>query len=247
MPLDRSTVAVHAGRGPRTTGAPLNAPLVLASSFHGSGYAREEGAPSWEALEQAIGALEGGSSVAFASGTAAAAAILETLPAGARVVGAGRGLRVDAQPAGRARGDRADRAADGRHDRHRGDARGERGRRPAVAGDAEQSAAGGRRARPAVRRGDARRGRLDVRDAAAAAPARARRGVVAAERDEVHRRAFGPAARASISTRDGALLERLRHARAQFGATPGALEAFLALRGLRTLPVRLERRAARPR
>jgi cystathionine gamma-synthase len=32
----------------------------------------------------------------------------------------------------------------------------------------------------------------------------------------------------------------LRHARAQVGATPGALETFLALRGLRTLPVRLE-------
>src|SRR6478736_4497774 len=75
MPLDRSTVAIHAGRGPRTTGAPLNAPLVLASSFHGSGYTREEGGPS----------------VAFASGTAAAAAILETLPTGARVVGPAAG------------------------------------------------------------------------------------------------------------------------------------------------------------
>ena len=39
----------------------------------------------------------------------------------------------------------------------------------------------------------------------------------------------------------------LRHARAQFGATPGALEAFLALRGLRTLPVRLELLAGAPR
>jgi cystathionine gamma-synthase len=34
--------------------------------------------------------------------------------------------------------------------------------------------------------------------------------------------------------------DALRHARAQAGATPGALEAFLALRGLRTLPMRLE-------
>ena len=33
----------------------------------------------------------------------------------------------------------------------------------------------------------------------------------------------------------------LRHARASLGATPGGLEAFLALRGLRTLAVRLER------
>ena len=33
----------------------------------------------------------------------------------------------------------------------------------------------------------------------------------------------------------------LRHARASLGATPGGLEAFLALRGLRTMAVRLER------
>ena len=42
------------------------------------------------------------------------------------------------------------------------------------------------------------------------------------------------------TTRDPARLDRLRQTRAQLGATPGALEAFLALRGLRTLPVRLE-------
>ena len=87
MRVDRSTLAIHAGRGPRAVGAPLNAPLVLASSFHGGAYAREEGAPTWEAFEEAVGALEGGHAVAFASGTAAAAAILETLPFGARVVG----------------------------------------------------------------------------------------------------------------------------------------------------------------
>jgi cystathionine gamma-synthase len=35
--------------------------------------------------------------------------------------------------------------------------------------------------------------------------------------------------------RDQALAERLRHRRGLSGATPGALKAFLALRGLRTL------------
>ena len=40
-----------------------------------------------------------------------------------------------------------------------------------------------------------------------------------------------------ISTSDPSAL---RHIRAQMGATPGVMEAFLALRGLRTLPVRLE-------
>ena len=48
-------------------------------------------------------------------------------------------------------------------------------------------------------------------------------------------------------TADDAVHERLVAARTFQGATPGALEAFLALRGLRTLPVRLaasERNAA---
>ena len=51
--MDRSTLAIHAGRGPRVRGGPLNPPLVLASSFHGGDYAREQGAPTWEAFEEA--------------------------------------------------------------------------------------------------------------------------------------------------------------------------------------------------
>jgi cystathionine gamma-synthase len=42
-------------------------------------------------------------------------------------------------------------------------------------------------------------------------------------------------------TRDTALADHLREGRRLLGTTPGALEAYLALRGLRTLPVRLER------
>jgi cystathionine gamma-synthase len=45
------------------------------------------------------------------------------------------------------------------------------------------------------------------------------------------------------ATRDPELLDALRTARSLGGATPGALEAFLALRGARTLPLRLERAA----
>ena len=41
------TLAIHAGRSPRTTGEPLNPPLVPASNFHESGYAREQGSPGW--------------------------------------------------------------------------------------------------------------------------------------------------------------------------------------------------------
>src|SRR5204862_8113356 len=42
-------------------------------------------------------------------------------------------------------------------------------------------------------------------------------------------------------TREQIFAERLRHRRGLSGATPGALEAFLALRGLRTLALRLDR------
>jgi cystathionine gamma-synthase len=45
-------------------------------------------------------------------------------------------------------------------------------------------------------------------------------------------------------TRDQALAEHLREGRRLLGTTPGALEVYLALRGLRTLPVRLERAQA---
>jgi cystathionine gamma-synthase len=45
-------------------------------------------------------------------------------------------------------------------------------------------------------------------------------------------------------TADGQELRRLRSARSLNGATPGMLECFLALRGARTLPLRLERAQA---
>ncbi len=48
-----------------------------------------DGNPTWEALEQAIGGLEGGQARVFASGMAAIAALLECLPVPGRVVVAG--------------------------------------------------------------------------------------------------------------------------------------------------------------
>ena len=83
--LRRATLAVHAGRGERAEGDPLNPPLVPAATFRAR-YARNEGTPGWEALEEAVGALEGGTAVAFASGMGAIAVVLEELPPGARIV-----------------------------------------------------------------------------------------------------------------------------------------------------------------
>jgi cystathionine gamma-synthase len=73
------TVAVVAGR-PSGEGDPLNEPIVLASNFRsGPEYARTHGNSTWEALETAIGALEGGDCIAYASGMAAASAIIFAL------------------------------------------------------------------------------------------------------------------------------------------------------------------------
>ncbi|MCS7038381.1 MAG: PLP-dependent transferase, partial [Caldilineales bacterium] len=73
---------VSAGRAAEP-GAPLNVPLVPASNFllgAGRSYARDDGTPTWEALEDIIGGLEAGKAVAFASGMAAIAAVFEQLP-----------------------------------------------------------------------------------------------------------------------------------------------------------------------
>ncbi len=78
---------VTAGRG-CAPGAPLNVPLVPASNFiigGGRDYARDDGTPTWEALEELIGGLESGQAVAFASGMAAIAAVFDQLPAGSTV------------------------------------------------------------------------------------------------------------------------------------------------------------------
>ncbi len=64
---------------------------MLSSTFHQGGelsYGRD-GNPTWSAFEAAIGALEGGTALAFASGLGAIAAIIETLPVPGRVIVAG--------------------------------------------------------------------------------------------------------------------------------------------------------------
>ena len=91
--LNAATIAVHAGRPPTEPDAPLNPPVVFASTYVGvdpagkgeRGYGRY-GNPTWSALEEAVGALEGGSALAYGSGMAAAHAGLELVPAGGVLV-----------------------------------------------------------------------------------------------------------------------------------------------------------------
>jgi len=82
------SLLVAAGRD-RRPGAPLNMPPVLASNFvlgTDRAYARDDGTPTWEALEEIVGVLEDGNSVAFASGMAGIAAVFDQLKGGARIV-----------------------------------------------------------------------------------------------------------------------------------------------------------------
>jgi len=84
----RETIVVTAGRPAPEPDAPLNTPIVPASSFHAGGpmeYAREA-APTSLALEEAIGALETGIATVYSSGMAAANAAMDLVPMGGTVV-----------------------------------------------------------------------------------------------------------------------------------------------------------------
>ncbi|MGA8893117.1 MAG: PLP-dependent transferase [Anaeromyxobacteraceae bacterium] len=83
-----SSLLVAAGRD-RSPGAPLNVPIVPASNFGLGGpraYSRDDGTPTWEALEEIVGALEEGRAVSFASGMAGIFAVFDQLRAGSRIV-----------------------------------------------------------------------------------------------------------------------------------------------------------------
>lgn len=86
--MDPSTRVVTGGRGPEVPGAPVNVAVPLTSTYRADGpvsYGRE-GNATWSALEEVVGDLEGGSALVFASGMAAIAAVVETVPSGSGVV-----------------------------------------------------------------------------------------------------------------------------------------------------------------
>jgi cystathionine gamma-synthase len=88
-----STRAVTAGRPPRAGDSPLNTPISLNSTFTAGGpigYGRY-GNDTWSATESAISALEGGRSLIFSSGMAAITAAFSILPWGARIVASHQG------------------------------------------------------------------------------------------------------------------------------------------------------------
>jgi cystathionine gamma-synthase len=237
---------VSAGRDSEP-GAPLNVPLVPASNFilgAGRAYSRDDGTPTWEALEKVVGGLESGKAVAFASGMAAIAAVFDQLPVGAVVV-----LPDDCYQgvAGLA------------------SAGADRGRW-SVQRLAVEDTAGWIRAcgvADLIWLESPSNPLLAVADLEAICAAPRKSGAIVAVDSTFatplnqQPLLFGASVSLQSATKfigghsdllagvattsDDALWHRLLHSRELTGATPGALEAFLAVRGARTLAIRLER------
>lgn len=239
------SLVVALGR-PQGFGAPMNVPLTLSSTYRLGGelgYGRD-GNAGWTALEDALGELEGGGAVAFASGMAAVAAVLETLPAGALVACsrvAYHGVRVlmsEREHGGRLRVLFVD----------------------AQDVDAVALACDGAALlwletpmNPLIELVDVAvlsaaahaKGAAVLVDSTFATPLRQRPLEQGADL-VLHSATKFIGGHADlllgvVVTRDARRRDELVHRRASDGATPGALEAFLALRGLRTLAVRLDR------
>lgn len=86
--LHPATLAVTAGRPPREPDQPLNVPITMASTYVATGdveYGRF-GNPSWSAFEEALGALEGGRALSFASGMAAVTTLLDLVGQGSSII-----------------------------------------------------------------------------------------------------------------------------------------------------------------
>ncbi|WP_457253390.1 trans-sulfuration enzyme family protein [Pedococcus sp. P5_B7] len=86
--LSPASRVVALGRQPRMPGAGVNAPLEFTSTYLADGpvnYARG-GNPTWTAFEEALGGLEGGDAQVFSSGMAAVSAALTLVPHGGAVV-----------------------------------------------------------------------------------------------------------------------------------------------------------------
>ncbi|MBA3995217.1 MAG: cystathionine gamma-synthase [Cyanobacteria bacterium DS2.3.42] len=237
---------VSAGRAPEP-GAPLNVPLVPASNFIlGSkrAYSRDDGTPTWEALEEVVGGLEGGKALAFASGMAAIAAVFDQLAAGTVVA-----LPDDCYQG--VAGLAAAGAEKGRWSVQR------------VAVDDTEGWIRACGVADLIWLESPSNPLLTVADLEAICAAPRKPGAILAVDNTfatpLNQQPLQFGATVSLqsatkfigghsdllagvaTTKDEALWQALKKSRELTGATPGTLEAFLAVRGARTLAIRLER------
>ena len=237
---------VSAGRD-RRPGSPLNVPPCPASNFvlgERRAYSRDDGTPGWEALEEIVGGLEGGSSVSFASGMAGIAAIFDQLSIGSVVAlpddcyQGVAGLSAVGQARGRWTVHRIDVADTARWIDMCGVADLiwlESPSNPLLAvADLDVICAAPRKP-----------GAILGVDNTFATPLNQRPLVLGADVAVQSVTKFigghSDLLGGVVTVRDANLLASLRQSRELAGATPGSLETFLAVRGVRTLAVRLER------
>ena len=247
--LRPETVVVSAGRPAAAPDAPVNVPVVLSSTFHAGGpvgYARTSN-PSWEAFEEVLGRLEGGRCLAFASGMGAVSAVLDLVPTGGVVVvsshsysGTAARLR-DLEAAGRVvvrlvqidDPDAVAAACDGAAVLWI-----ETPTNPALEVCDLAAATAAARAH----------GVLTVCDNTFATPL-LQRPIELGVDVVVHSATKALAGHSdvlmgAVVVHDSALYDRLLRVRTLVGAIPGPLDAYLALRGVRTLALRLRQAQA---
>src|SRR5215208_8115846 len=244
--LRPETAVISLGRPAAVAAGPLIVPITPASALQAggvAGYARDGHAP-WAALEEVIGALEGGRALTFSSGMAAATAAIGLFPVGAVIVAPAvaymdvRRSLVRLQETGRAEvrfvditdTDTVIAACDG------ADVLWLESPTNPLLGIADL---------PCLCAAARERGILCVVDNTFATPLLQRPLELGAD-VVVHSatKAIGGHSDlllGAVVVADKKHLAALREARELGGATPGALETSLCLRGLRTLPLRLER------
>ena len=246
------TWVIVSGRPEASPGSTLNTPIVAASTYvlgDERVYTRNEATESWESFEAMLGGLEGGEAVAFSSGMAACSAVLGRLPAGARLVlvdDCYQGVAEIAARGAALNGWEVERlpASDPRWQERAGQADMlwlESPTNPLLdVADLE-----------AVCRAPRAPGTTLVVDNTFATPLRQRPLELGAD-IVVHSATkliggHSDLLLGAAVTSQPRLLQELRAARGVYGATPGMLECFLALRGARTLALRLERAEASAR
>lgn len=248
-PLSPATLAVTAGRPDPAPDAPFNEPVTFASTYVAGGD-REYGRyanPTWTAFEEALGALEGGRALSFASGLAATATVLDLVGQGATVVApdvAYNGVVMqlaDLEARGRLRArlvDATDTAAV-----------------VAACDDAAlvwlETVANPTLTvpdLPAIIAAAHEAGAYVVVDSTFSTPI-LRRPLEEGADIVLHSATKYLAGHSdvlmgAVATRDDQVFDVLKGRRDLIGAVPGPMEAYLALRGLRTLPLRMERAEA---
>ncbi|MGL5865130.1 MAG: trans-sulfuration enzyme family protein [Dermatophilaceae bacterium] len=251
--LAPATRLVALGREDPAPGVQVGSPLVLTSTYHANGlvsYGRE-GNPTWSAFESALGELEGGEALVVSSGMAAVAAALSLLPYGGAVVAPAAGYSGVMATL-------ADREADGSAVLRRV---------PPTADDAVIAALDGA---DLLWLESPTNPLLEVADLPRLCTAARERGVLTVVDNTfatpLHQQPLGLGADvvvhsatkylaghsdvvlgAVVTRRDDAgraLHARLSRHRQLHGAIAGPVETWLALRGLRTLHLRMERATA---